>query len=38
LAPDPRVLAYQDDLKFVAAVLPYGRLHFEKVEETDVCR
>ena len=35
LAPDPRILPYQDDLKFVAAVLPYGRLHFEKVEETD---
>ena len=35
LSPDPRVLPYQRDLKFVAAVLPYGRLHFEKVEETD---
>jgi type I restriction enzyme R subunit len=35
LSPDPRVLPYQSDLKFVSAVLPYGRLHFEKVEETD---
>jgi type I restriction enzyme, R subunit len=35
LSPDPRVLAYQADLKFVGAVLPYGRLHFEKIEETD---
>lgn len=35
LSPDPRVLPYQGDLKFVGAVLPYGRLHFEKVEETD---
>jgi type I restriction enzyme R subunit len=35
LSPDPRVLPYQADLKFVAAVLPYGRLHFEKIEETD---
>ena len=35
LSPDPRVLPYQSDLKLVGAVLPYGRLHFEKVEETD---
>lgn len=35
LAPDPRVLPYQVDLKFIGAVLPYGRLHFEKVEDTD---
>lgn len=35
LSPDPRVLMYQADLKFIAAVLPYGRLHFENVEETD---
>ena len=35
LSPDPRVLAYQGDLKFVGAVLPYGQLFFEKVEETD---
>lgn len=35
LSPDPRVLPYQADLKFVAAVMPYGRLHFENVEETD---
>ena len=35
LSPDPRVLPYQTDLKFVGAVLPYGRLHFEHVEETD---
>ena len=35
LSPDPRVLAYQADLKFVGAVMPYGRLHFEKIEETD---
>jgi type I restriction enzyme R subunit len=35
LSPDPRVLMYQSDLKFIGAVLPYGRLHFEHVEETD---
>jgi len=35
LSPDPRVLPYLADLKFVGAVMPYGRLHFEKVEETD---
>jgi type I restriction enzyme R subunit len=35
LSPDPRVLPYQTDLKFVGAILPYGRLHFEKIEETD---
>ncbi|MDC3378674.1 HsdR family type I site-specific deoxyribonuclease [Planctomycetota bacterium] len=35
LSPDPRVLSYQADLKFVAAVMPYGKLHFEQVEETD---
>lgn len=35
LSPDPRVLPFQIDLKFVAAVIPYARLHFEKVEETD---
>ncbi|MBK7761194.1 MAG: DUF3387 domain-containing protein [Deltaproteobacteria bacterium] len=35
LSPDPRVLMYQSDLKFICAVLPYGRLHFEHVEETD---
>jgi len=35
LSPDPRVLPYQADLKFVGAVLPYGKLHFEQVEETD---
>ncbi|MEO0858385.1 MAG: type I restriction endonuclease subunit R, partial [Bacteroidota bacterium] len=35
LAPDPRVLPYQADLKFIGAVLPYGKLHFEQTEETD---
>jgi type I restriction enzyme R subunit len=35
LSPDPRVLPYQVDLKFVGAVMPYGKLHFENVEETD---
>jgi type I restriction enzyme R subunit len=35
LSPDPRVLPYQADLKFVGAVMPYGRLYFENVEETD---
>ncbi len=35
LAPDRRVLPYQVDLKFVAAIIPYGRLEIEKVEETD---
>jgi len=35
LSPDPRVLPCQVDLKFVGAVMPYGKLHFENVEETD---
>ena len=35
LSPDPRVLPYQADLKFIGAVVPYGKLHFEHVEETD---
>lgn len=35
LAPDPRVLPYQADLKFVGAVLAYGRVRFEQVEEVD---
>ncbi|MEM0962270.1 MAG: HsdR family type I site-specific deoxyribonuclease [Bacteroidota bacterium] len=35
LAPDPRVLPYRADLKFVGAVVPYGKLHFEQVEDTD---
>lgn len=35
LAPDPRVLAYQSDLKFISAVLPYGLMHFEQKAETD---
>ena len=35
LTPDPRVLVYQADLKFVAAVMPYGLLKFENKEETD---
>ena len=35
LAPDPRVLGYSADLKFVSAVLPYGKLRFEMLEETD---
>ena len=35
LSPDPRVLPYQADLKFVGAVMPYGKLYFEHIEETD---
>lgn len=35
LSPDPRVIPYGADLKFVGAVVPYGKLHFEQVEETD---
>ncbi len=35
LSPDPRVLPYAVDVKFVGALLPYGTLHFEHVEETD---
>ena len=35
LSPDPRVLPYQADLKFVGAVMPYGALRFEQVEATD---
>ena len=35
LAPAPLVLTFQSDLKFICAVLPYGRMHFDKVEETD---
>lgn len=35
LAPDPRVLPYRADLKFVGAVLAYGKSRFEQAEETD---
>ena len=35
LAPDPRVLPYLVDLKFISAVLPYGLMQFEQKEETD---
>ncbi len=35
LTPDPRVLTYQYDLKFVAACMPYGKMRFEQVEEID---
>jgi type I restriction enzyme R subunit len=35
LTPDPRVLPYQADLKFIGACIPYGKMQFEKVEETD---
>lgn len=35
LTPDPRVLPYQADLKFVAACIPLGKLHFEKEEQVD---
>ena len=35
LTPDKRVLPFQVDLKFVGACIPYGKLHFEKIEETD---
>lgn len=36
LAPDPSVLAYTKDLKWVAGFLPYGALHFEKDESPDL--
>lgn len=35
LAPDPRVLPYQADLKFIAACKPYGLMRFEKIVETN---
>ena len=35
LSPDPRVLAYQVDLKRLSVTLPLGRQRFEQVEETD---
>lgn len=35
LSPEKRILAYRADLKFVGIVLPYGRLRFEQVEDTD---
>jgi type I restriction enzyme, R subunit len=36
LSPDPSVLAYTKDLKWVAGFLPYGALHFEKGESLDL--
>ncbi|MDP2314018.1 MAG: HsdR family type I site-specific deoxyribonuclease [Pseudomonadota bacterium] len=35
LSPDPRVLAYQSDVKRLAVVIRPGRQRFEQVEETD---
>jgi len=35
VAPDPACLAYTDDMKFVGAVIPYGRLRFEHEEDRD---
>lgn len=35
LSPDPQVLPYADDLRFVAAMIPYGRLKIEGEEEVD---
>jgi len=35
LSPDARVLPYRADLKFVAALLVYGRMFFEKEETVD---
>lgn len=35
LSPDPHVLPYADDLRFVAAMIPYGRLKIEGEEEVD---
>ncbi len=32
LSPDPEILQYQDDLRWVVGSLAYGRLHFEKKE------
>jgi type I restriction enzyme R subunit len=32
LSPDPEILEYQDDLRWVVGSLAYGRLHFEKRE------
>lgn len=32
LSPDPEILQYRDDLKWVVGSLAYGRLHFEKEE------
>lgn len=36
LAPDPHVLAYRDDLKFVAGAIPLGTRYFEKKEAPDL--
>ncbi|MCB9386069.1 MAG: hypothetical protein H6509_15770 [Bryobacterales bacterium] len=30
LSPEPVVLSYTEDLKWVGGFLPYGRLHFEE--------
>jgi type I restriction enzyme R subunit len=38
LAPDPAVLAYTRDLKWVAGFLSYGALHFDKAESPDLSR
>ena len=35
LSPDPRCLSYTDDVRFVGATLPYGKLRFEQEEERD---
>ncbi len=35
LAPDARVLPFKADLQFTGAVLMYGKLEFEKKEQTD---
>ena len=36
LSPDPEVLPYTEDLKWVASFLPYARLHFEKKSRLDL--
>jgi type I restriction enzyme R subunit len=35
LSPDPRILVYLADLKFVASIIPYGEKHFDQKVETD---
>ncbi len=33
LSPDPRVLEFKADLKFVGSIIPYGKQHFEAATE-----
>ena len=35
VSPDPACLPYTDDVKFVGAIIPYGKQRFEQEEERD---